>query len=98
MLEVALGRIVDDVLEADIDRLVAELYLERLVRLVSQAVEKQRVDGGRLFSYQSRQRGSFRAVSLAGGAEAAEQVDLKLRRLGEFVGRQFGRLAGRNRR
>jgi hypothetical protein len=51
---------------------------------------KFRVDGCRFFPDQPCERGSFRAVSLAGGAEAAEQVHLKLRRLGEFVGRQLG--------
>src|SRR4030095_11264115 len=89
VFEVALGGIIDDILEAHIDRLVAKLYLERLIRLVSQGVEKFTVHGGRLFSYQSRKRGSFRTVALAGGTEAAEQVDLKLRRLSEFVGRKF---------
>src|SRR6185369_5509394 len=89
MFEVALGGVVDDVLEADRDRLAAELYLERLVRLVSQAVEKQRVDSSRLFAHQSRQGGAFGAVALAGGTETAEQVDLQLRRFGEFVGRKF---------
>ena len=90
VLEVALGGIVDDVLEAHIDRLVAELHREHLVRLVSQAVQKFRVDRCRFFPDQPRERGAFRAVSLAGRAEASEQVHLKLRRLGEFVGRQLG--------
>ena len=92
MFEVALGGIVDDVLEAHIDGLGAELHREHLVRLVSQAVEEFRVDRCRFFPDQPCERGSFRAVSLARRAEASEQVHLKLRRLGEFVGRQFGGL------
>ena len=92
MFEVAFGGIVDDVLEAHIDGLVAELHREHLVRLVSQAVEKLRVDCCRFFPDQPCERGSFRAVSFASGAEASEQVHLELRRLGELVGRQFGGL------
>ena len=70
--------------------LSAELHREHLVRLVSQAVQEFRVDRGRFFPDQPGERGSFRAVALASRAEAAEQVHLKLRRLGQFVGRQFG--------
>ena len=92
MLEVALGRVVDDVLEAHVDGLVAQLHREHLVGLVAQAVEELRVDRGRFFPDQAGERGAFRAVSLARRAEAAEQVHLQLRRLGEFVGRQFGGL------
>ena len=53
VVEVAFGRIVNDVLQANVDRLVAELDRKSLIRLVSQAVEKQRVYGCRLFSYES---------------------------------------------
>ena len=70
--------------------LSAELHREHLVRLVPQAVEEFRVDRCRFFPDQPGERGAFRAVSLARRAEAAEQVHLKLRRRGEFVGRQFG--------
>ena len=89
-LKSPLVRVVDDVLEAHIDRLVAELHREHLVRLVSQAVQELRVDRRRFLPDQPGERGSFRAVSLARRAEASEQVHLKLRRLGEFVGRQLG--------
>ena len=70
--------------------LAAELHREHLVRLVAQAVQKQRVDRCRFLSDQPGERGSFRAVSLARRAEASEQVHLKLGRRGQFVGRQLG--------
>jgi hypothetical protein len=54
-----------------IQPLRAELHREHLVRLVSQAVEKLRVDRGRFFPDQSGERGAFRAVSLAPRAEAS---------------------------
>ena len=72
VFEVALGGIVDDVLEAHVDRLVAELYREHLVRLVAQTVQKFRIDRCRFFPDQPGKRGSFRAVSLARRAEASE--------------------------
>ena len=54
-----------------------ELDGERLIRLVAQAVEKCRIDGRGLFSDQPRERGALGAVSFAGGAEAAEQMNLE---------------------
>src|SRR5688572_26146390 len=60
--------------------------------LVAQAVEEFRVDRRRFLSDEPCERRAFRAVSLTRRAEAAEQVHLKLRRLGELVGRQLGGL------
>jgi hypothetical protein len=53
VFEVTLGRVVDDVFEAHVDALVAELNWEHLIGLVTQAVEEQWVYGCRLFSYES---------------------------------------------
>ena len=57
MMKVTFGRVVDDVLEADIDRRAAEFDWKDLIRFVAQTIQKQRVNGGRFFSDQSRQRG-----------------------------------------
>src|ERR1041385_3215639 len=89
MREIAFRRVVDDVRETDGESLGAKLYLECLVRLVSQAIEKRWIDCRRLFSNQPRERGAFCAMSFACRAEAAEQMDLQCGCLGEFVLRQF---------
>ena len=89
MREVAFRRVEDDVFERDIHGLGPELYRERLVRLVAQAIEKGGIDGRGLFSDQPRERGALRAVPFARGAEAAEQVNLERRCLGELVRRQL---------
>ena len=75
MREVALRRVVDDVLERRVERGGAELHREGLVGLGRQFVEEQRIDGRRLLADDAGERGPLGAVALAGGAEAAEQVD-----------------------
>jgi hypothetical protein len=77
MRKVPVHSVEDDVLERDIHVFWPEFDRERLIRLVAQAIEKGGVDGCRLFSDQSRERSARRAMSLARGAEAAEQVDLE---------------------
>ena len=89
MREVAVDSVEDDVLERDIHGFGPELHRERLIRLVAQAIEKGGIDGRRLLSDQPRERGALRAVSLARRAEAAEQVNLERRCLGELVRRQL---------
>ena len=89
MREVALGRVVDDVGQRQIERLVAELQRIRLFRLLLHLVEEQRINRGRFLADQPRQRGAFGAVALAGGAQAAEEVNLEAGRLGQLVGRQL---------
>jgi hypothetical protein len=90
VLEVSLGGVVDDVLEAHVDRLATELHGEHLVGFVAQAVEELRVDGGGFVPDQPRERGPLGPVPLAGRAEAAEQVHLELGRLGLLIGGQLG--------
>ena len=89
MRKVTVNGIKDNVLERDIHGFRPEFYRERLIRLIAQAIEKGGVDGGGLFSEQSRERRAFRAMTFARGAEAAEQVDLERRCFGELVRRQF---------
>src|SRR5947207_1160992 len=91
MMKIALGRIVDDVFQADVDRRAAELYWKDLIRFVAQAVEEQRVNGSGFFADQAGERSAFGAVSFAGRAQAAEEIDLKFGRLRKFVGRQLCR-------
>src|SRR3954465_122101 len=74
VMEIALCRVVDDVLERDRQFFSAELNFERLIRLVAQAIKKQRVNSGRFHTNQTCQSGALRAVSLARRAETAEQV------------------------
>ena len=84
-VEIALGRIVDDVLERGVDRLGSELDRVNLVRLGLHLVEDgNRVDRRRLISDETGQRGALGAVALAGRAEAAEQMDLERRRLAKL--------------
>ena len=87
--EVALGRVVDDVLQGDVEGLVAQLHREDLVGLVPQAVEEERVDGRRLLAHDARERCPLRPVAQAGGAQAAEQVHLERGRLVELLLRQL---------
>ena len=89
MREVALGRVVDDVGERQIERLVAELHRIGLLRLGDHLVEEQRIHGGRLLAHQARERGALGAVALAGGAQAAEQMHLEAGGLRQLVGRQL---------
>src|SRR5687767_745930 len=90
MFEVALCRIIDNVFQGDRYRLAAELDLEGLVWLISQAVEKQRVYGSGLFSYQTRQCGTFCPMTLTGRAKAAEEVNFQSCCLGQLIRRQLG--------
>src|SRR5690606_22314926 len=62
--EIALRRVVNDVLQRSIEGLVAELHREDLVRPVAQIVEEQGVDRRRLLADDTRERGSLRAVPL----------------------------------
>ena len=98
MREVALRRVVDDVLERSVERLAAELHLESLIGIRRQAVEERRLDRRRLLADDAGERGALGAVALAGRAQAAEQVHLERGRL-----RRAGRpaawcSAGRSRR
>ena len=70
-------------------RLVAELHGEALVRIRDEAVEERRLDGRRLLADHAGERGALGAVALARGAQAAEQVHLDPRRLGELILRQL---------
>src|SRR6185503_7425002 len=76
MFEVALCRVVNDVLERDVEGRRTELHREHRVRLVTQATEERGVDGGGLFSDESCESGAFRSVSLACRAKTAKQMDL----------------------
>jgi hypothetical protein len=89
MREVAAGGVVDDVRERDPEGLLAELHGEELVRLVPQAVEEQRVDGRRLLADEAGEGGTLGAMPLARGAQAAEEVHLQRRGLGERLRRQL---------
>src|SRR6185503_21002023 len=88
--EVALCRVVNDVLERDVEGRRTELHREHLVRLVTQAIEERGVDGGGLFSDESCESGAFRSVSLACRAKTAKQMDLQGCRLRELVLGQLG--------
>ena len=90
MREVALRRVVDDVLQRRIECRGAELHGERLVGFGRQFVEERRVDGGRLLADDARKRGALGAMAFAGGAQAAEQVNLQRRGLRQLVSRQLG--------
>ena len=87
MRELSLGRVVNDVGQREIERLVAELKRIRFVRLLFHCVEEQRIHRGRFLADESRQRGAFGAVALARGAQAAEQMHLEPGRLGELISR-----------
>src|SRR6185369_10749070 len=90
MGEIALGRVVDDVGEREIEILVTELQRIRCGWFLLHLVKKERVNGGRLFAEQSGESGALGAVSFPGGAETAEEVDLEPSGFGEFIGGQFG--------
>ena len=99
MREVALGRVVDDVLERDVERLAAELHREDLVRIgrASSSRKAGSIVAGSLPT-SAGERGALGAVALAGRAEAAEQIDLQRRRLGELSLPAAWCSAGRSRR
>ena len=85
MMKVALGRVVDDVLQADINRRAAELYWKGLIGFVAQTIEKQRVNSCRLFSDESGERSALSAVPFARCAQAAKEIDLELGRFRKFI-------------
>src|SRR5205085_2349918 len=88
--EVTFDGIEDHVFERYIHSLFTELDWERLVGFVAQAVKKCGIDGCRFHSNQPSEGSSLCAVSLACGAEAAEQINLERGRFGELVRRQLG--------
>ena len=90
MGKVALGRVIDDVRQRQGEGLVAELHRIGLVGLVEHLVEEQRIDRGRFLAEQPGEGCALRAMALAGGAEAAEQMHFQAGRLGELVGRKLG--------
>src|SRR6185369_5989428 len=79
VFEVALGRVVNDVFEANVESCRTELHREHLVGLVTEAVEKQGIDRCRFFTDDSGKRRAFGAVALTGCTQTAEQVDLERR-------------------
>src|SRR4051794_14689044 len=89
VMELAFRSVVDDVLKRDRDFFITELNFERLVRLVSKAVQKQGVDSGWFHTDQTCQSSSLRTVSLACRTETAEQIDPKGGCFREFVCRQL---------
>src|SRR5690348_2515702 len=89
MGEIALRSIKNNVFERDIHGFRPELYRERLIRLIAHVIEKGGIDGGWLFSNQSCERRSLRAMTLACRAEAVEQVNLERRGFRQLVRRQF---------
>ncbi len=90
MREIALGLVIDDVLERDIEALVAELHREALVGIVPKAVQEERIHRSRLLADNAGQSRAFGPVTLTRGAEAAVKVDLHAGGLGKLVRRQFG--------
>ena len=90
MGKLALGRVIDHVGKRQVERLAAQGHRIGLLGLGDHLVEEQRVDRGRLLAEQSGKRRALRAVSLAGCAQAAEQVHLQPGGLGQLVGRQLG--------
>ncbi len=88
--EVALRRVVDDVLERGVERGGAELHREHLIGLLLQLVEERGIDGGGLLADDAGEGSALGAVADARGAEAAEQVNLERSGLGELVGGKLG--------
>ena len=89
MRELALRRVINHVFQRRVDRLVAQLHLENLVGIGRETVEERGLHGGRFLADDAGQRGALGAVTLAGGAEAAEQMDLERRGLRELIGREL---------
>ena len=86
MRELALRRVIDHVFQRRVERLGAQLHLEDLVGIGGQAVEECGLHGRGLLADNAGKRGTLGAVTLAGCAEAAEQVDLKGCCLRELIG------------
>src|SRR4029079_3906837 len=74
MREVALGLVEDDVLQRRVERGAAELHRERLIGLRRELVGERRIDRRRLLADDPGERGTLGAVSLARGAQAAEEA------------------------
>jgi len=66
MREVALWRVVDDVLQRRVERGGAELHRKGLVLVGLEIIEERRIDRGRFLADDARERGSFCAVAHAG--------------------------------
>ena len=75
--QVAFWRIVDDVGKRHVERLAAERNRIGLLRLRDHPFEECRIHCGRLLADEPRQRRAFGAVTLAGRAQAAEQMHLE---------------------
>ena len=83
--EVALRRVVDDVGERQVERLAPQLHRVGLIRLGDHLVEEARIHGRRFLAHEACERCTLGAVALAGGTEAAEEVDLEAGGLGQLV-------------
>ena len=89
MREIALGRVIDDVLEGGIDRLRPKLDRIDLVRVGGHFVEDRRVDLRRLIADEAGERCPLCPMAFSGGAQAAVKMNLESRCLIELRRGQF---------